>query len=610
MLNTNIIENCDEKLLEEQKRHLKEEIVCGDNTGHFAVFDIEAGCRKTRTAEEGLVELYKKGKKAILVRRTDNDCRESMKNINEMANREIAFAYNNEDVPTFNAYKINRILPDIPIVIITHQKYKVLMKNSEKRKMFSKGRTTLVIDEFMSTVHTISLGESDIQTYRELLKSDYILLQAFEKAMHQPIDFLITWNKENTERRFVTMTDTSPSKDFNKLIKLIGSNMTDETLTLWKQNIIQEINLNIGINRSLLDSIISVKILCEKLLEYKQLFVSMCLYCDKKLYTTDKRYNYWFLDNNIMLDASGELQSAYSLNYNVFSLEHCEKVLDHSKWRIINVPITTTTATKNRILNFYDVVNAELKKYDNDILVVGKKDEMYLIDVPEENKGYFGNITGSNQWYDKKNVAIIQTHNLSDVDYILKYLHYAKSEIDKDFLLASKCNGRAEKKIYSFKDARLEKIRIHWIASEIYQAIKRVNRNMKYDTDVLIFINNAEVIDLLKAQMVGCKLEVIEYENDQFIIEKSNQDEYIENLKKNSYASRFIDFLADIQNGLHTEYVDKNKRISKVKVREFLGLKTSGNFSNKVLNKTEVISYCEARNIDLSGQYIRLPKTS
>ena len=48
------IENCNTELLEEQKRQLKYEIVYGENEGHFAVFDIEAGCRKTRTAENNL----------------------------------------------------------------------------------------------------------------------------------------------------------------------------------------------------------------------------------------------------------------------------------------------------------------------------------------------------------------------------------------------------------------------------------------------------------------------------------------------------------------------------------------------------------------------------
>ena len=55
-MNTNI-ENCNTKLLEEQKKQLKHEIVYGENAGHFAVFDIEAGCRKTRTAERALVDL-------------------------------------------------------------------------------------------------------------------------------------------------------------------------------------------------------------------------------------------------------------------------------------------------------------------------------------------------------------------------------------------------------------------------------------------------------------------------------------------------------------------------------------------------------------------------
>lgn len=611
-MNTNI-ENCNLKVLERQKEQLMYEIVYGENAGHFAVFDIEAGCRKTRTAESALVNLYKIGKKALFVRRTDADCRESAQNINNLAGTNIAFAYNNEDVLPGDVVKVNKSLHTIPIVIITHQKYVVLMKDSSKQNLFARGRSTLIIDEFLSTINTISLGESDIGTYRALFNNDSVLLQAFEKAMHQPIDFLVAWNKQNTERKFVAVTDKSPSKDFNTLIKLIQANVSDELLKMWiqrirldinKEEIVKETN---SISISLLNSLYTVKTLCDQLLQYKQLFTSMCLYCDKKLYTTDKRYKYWYLDNNIMLDASGELQIAYSLNNEEFSLHHCEKVLDHSKWKIINIPVTTTTASKERIINFYDVVNSELKKYGDDILVIGKKDEMSLIDVPEENKGYFGNITGSNQWYDKKNVAIIQTHNLSDVDYILKYLHYAKSSIDETFPLSAKCNGRAEKRIYSFTDKRLEKVRVHWIASEIYQAIKRVNRNMKYDTDVLIFINNEEVIELLKSQLQNVNIEIIDYEKNTFAFENTKQDDYVESLKKNSYASKFIDFLAEIQNGMHREFVDQQNRISKVKAREYLGIKTSGNFSNKVLNKSEVISYCQARDINLSGQYIKLP---
>lgn len=607
-MNTNI-ENCNTELLDEQKQQLSYEIVYGENAGHFAVFDIEAGCRKTRTAEKALVELYKTGKKAILVRRTDNDCRESMQNINTMAGLDIAFAYNNEDVSVNNISRVNSLLPNIPIVIITHQKYTVLMKDSSKRKIFAMNRDTLIIDEFLSTINVISLGVSDLETYKALFRNDNILEPAFEKAMHQPIDFLTTWNKEDSTRRFITLTDKSPSKDFDRLIKLIRANVSNQVLKTWREKIFSNADTEIDVNFVLLNELCTVKVLCERISEYKQLFTGMCLYSDKKLHTTDKRNNYWFLDNNIMLDASGELQIAYSLKQDEFILQHCEKVLDHSRWKIINVPITTTTAVKDKILNFYDVVNRELKRYGSDILVVGKKDEMQMIDVPEENKGYFGNITGSNQWYDKKNVAIIQTHNLNDVDYILKYLHYAKNTIDKTFPLTCKCNGRAIKKIYSFTDVRLEKIRIHWLASEIYQAIKRVNRNMKYNTEVLIFINNEDVINLIRSQMKNCIVETVDYDSSMFIMEKSKQDDYVETLKQDSYASRFIDFLAEVQNGLHSELIDEKNRIQKAKVRDFLGIKTSSNFADKVLRKSEVISYCQARDIQFTGQYIRLPKT-
>ena len=98
-------------------------------------------------------------------------------------------------------------------------------------------------------------------------------------------------------------------------------------------------------------------------------------------------------------------------------------------------------------------------------------------------------------------------------------------------------------------------------------------------------------------------------DDDRFVIAKNRQDEYIEELQKESYATKFIDFLAEVQNGLHTDFVDDKKRISKVKVREYLGIKTSSNFNSKVLKKTEVIRYCEARSILLSGQYIKLPMT-
>ena len=85
-MNTKIA-NCNTELLEKQKNDLKNDIIYNNNSKGFIVYDIEAGCRKTRTAEEALAELaLNTDKQAIFVRLNNSDCRESVENINKLAN--------------------------------------------------------------------------------------------------------------------------------------------------------------------------------------------------------------------------------------------------------------------------------------------------------------------------------------------------------------------------------------------------------------------------------------------------------------------------------------------------------------------------------------------
>ncbi len=80
--------------MENQKDNLKSDILNNYNSNGFIVYDIEAGCRKTKTAEEALAELaLTTEKQAILVRPTISDCRESVDNMNRIAGSEIALAF-------------------------------------------------------------------------------------------------------------------------------------------------------------------------------------------------------------------------------------------------------------------------------------------------------------------------------------------------------------------------------------------------------------------------------------------------------------------------------------------------------------------------------------
>ncbi|MGB4660182.1 MAG: hypothetical protein WBI07_13455 [Mobilitalea sp.] len=596
------IENCNTELLEQQKDELRHEIIYGTNKDAFKIFDIEAGCRKTRTAEEALAEMVKlTDKNAILVRLNDNDCRESAKNINRIAEKEIAFAYNNEDVFWKDRNKVQKRFSKIRVLILTHQKYRALALDPGQRKKFIENRTVLVIDEFISNIKKITLSPSDINTYKILFKYDNILYETFLKSVYQLED---TLRRYNTGRKYTKVDDYAPMKNFSELRKLIKANITSDFLKKHIAEIILSSSQDI-INVSLLSELKTVNQLCDKMECIEEFYKHICITDNGTFYTTDRRINNWLLENNILLDASGELQIAYNLNNHMYKLMHYEKVLDHSEWNLINIKVNTTSAAKENMLSFYDVINNQVKKYDGDILVIGSKSELQYINLPEKNKGYFGNITGSNKWADKSHVAIIQTHNLNDIDYILTYLYYSNDYINELVKLSSHNSGRRSLRQFAFDDKNFEKVRNYWIASETYQAIKRVNRNMSKSTDALVFMNNDSVMELIKEQLRGCKAETLIIDEIKFNYINTKQDEYIKELQDNSYANKFIDLMVYLQSKTHPDLsIDEKNRITKKEVREHLGINTSGNFSNKVLSKTSVVSFCKIRGISIAGKYI------
>jgi hypothetical protein len=600
------IEHCNNQLLEEEKTELIQEIVYGSNKDYFNIVDIEAGCRKTRTAEVALAKLATDtDKSAIFVRPNIIDCFESAKKINAIAGKLVAYAYNSESVNKYNMTAVQKDFPNIRILIITHAKYFVLAVNRSMRNVFTKNRQVLVIDEFVDDVRKLSLSLMDINSYKKLFLSD-MEIETLYLEITCKLENAILASKE--DRSFLIITKDYISKNINQLLKYIRSNFTEPSLQVRIASTINEYGNTIS--PALLEQIKTKRQLCNKIAEIKEFYSQTCLYNQGTLYTTDSRYLPWLLDNNVMLDASGDLQIAYNLNNNLYHLENTPRVLDHSLWTLINVPVNTTTTGKSRIQNYYDIVNQYIEKYDlNDILVVGNQHELFKINVPQEHKAYFGNITGSNKWANLSNVAIIQTPNIDDTDYILKYIHYSKEFISSTLgKWATKSTGRNTLSRYQFKDARFEHIRTLWIAEQTYQAIKRVNRNMNHVTNVLIFMNNPDVIELLQKKLAGCKVKTLE-END-FIPQWNKQDKYIKSLQEKSYASKFKQLLAELIEGEHKEleYDSHYGLYTKKAIREYLGIRNPTLFSNKVLAKTDVITFCKIRNINTSGKYIKFAK--
>ncbi len=127
---------------------------------------------------------------------------------------------------------------------------------------------------------------------------------------------------------------------------------------------------------------------------------------------------------------------------------------------------------------YYEFIKQRLAQYNQDILVVCQKKEESILSEHFKHTAYFGNLIGSNQWVDIKNVAIVHTPNLNDFEYILTYLFYNKKHIETNITVSARRRGCQMCTQYKFDDRRFEEIRSRWIATEVYQAVKRVNRNI------------------------------------------------------------------------------------------------------------------------------------
>ncbi|MDU1180595.1 MAG: hypothetical protein E7K20_13715 [Clostridium sp.] len=165
--------------LKERQINYIENLVINDtnNIGQekFILLNNEAGMGKTTGTEKVLVKAAMQyNKKSILVRYSCDDGKESMERINSIAGKEIAFAYNTETKDLLKEFEFNKY----PILIITHQKYKLLSKRCDRRRDYTKGRSILVIDEEIDIIDPINISIKELADVEEKihqLKNSYII---------------------------------------------------------------------------------------------------------------------------------------------------------------------------------------------------------------------------------------------------------------------------------------------------------------------------------------------------------------------------------------------------------------------------------------------------
>jgi hypothetical protein len=140
---------------------------------------------------------------------------------------------------------------------------------------------------------------------------------------------------------------------------------------------------------------------------------------------------------------------------------------------------------------------------------------------------------------------------------------------------------------------KIEKLRQTTIASEIYQAIKRINRLNSQNAEVYFMNNDNEIIDIVISQFKN--INVKEYKLEEEIkYKETKMDLYNKKRQENSYAVAFIKLLSTLEKG----------KYKKSLLREQIGYKNNNTFARDVLNKIEVAEYMSANSIVTKGQSV------
>lgn len=571
-----VLSNCNLDKHKTQMEYLSSELLYGTNNYYFKVINPECGTGKTLTAETTFaLNGISPNNKVLFVRQFIKDCIGSANRLNEQAGNIKAFALNTNTVTKHEwNEKVKHEIENYDVLFITHEKYKALINDPISKKIITNGRGILVIDEFLNMAkdNELIINLEMINDFKNLLYYD-ALQDLYREITAEIKDYLLLTRPKNTFFNATTKPKVIERK-VNKLTQLIKTNLTVDYLQKHEY---------------------TMKGIIRKLHEIKQFYNQTCVCEFKNLYCTDRTQQYWLLpNNNIILDASGDLNMSYRLNP-IFILQKQARVLNHKNWTINIVPANSTKSKKNKSTNYYEIVNHAIDSLD-DPLVVGNKEEWNQTKFSGNHVDYFGNLVGSNKYMDLKDFVIAHTPNLPYRQYVLEYLYYSGKKFGNGSSWNCVIEGSGDFKVYRFANKDIEQYRQRHNANEIYQAIKRVNRSMQYQTNGYIFNNDKQVLNLVLKMLKHCKF-IEHYNPIEYTTAKDTRLKQInEDKKNNRLALKLINLLQEIRQSKHLTLQKKDGVYPKQTLREYLDIQSKSQFS-KLTKDSDIIDFCKRHNI-------------
>ncbi len=614
------IQNCNMQQLKVHRKNFIIDIINGQNNfkiynnkfvyfnkTKFKIEPRECGLGKTHDVLISLIHKYTNPnqKGSIYVAKTKRSGQEMVEQINKAFKEEIAFAINEDTIKS--KLDLNAKLKKFPVIAITQRYYEIIANNKSLIKKFQEGRDLLIIDEWFSLVSIKSFSLANISNIESRL-GNINLIEQFKEIVCELEETLSVI--DNKRHFFNAKTDKKIiKKKIHRLKKLISENLSNDFLA------------RLGSSK---------KKLINEIEEIFHFYNGTCLIENYILYTIDRTIAYWKLDNNFILDASAKLSGAYTLNTNLFNVQKYNSVLNYKHWNVIRIDENSTVSGRNKYSNYYSVIcqiAEDLGK--DDTLIVDNMDSSKR-NYRGYNATYFANLRSNNDYKTMKNVIIACTPYLPDREVVLEYLYFSdktycdeKENVDVFNNENSNWNGGRHGQIYELNNNDFENYRKQLVASEIYQAIKRVNRDMSQDTNVVIITKDDLVFDMLLEMLSNCNLvENSKYNSGNYRFNREKIRINIENnntLKtyEETYAEKTIMLFKNILKGnipqeiktINKKGLVEENRYKKKAIGQYIGIdyskkNASSIFCNKVLNKISVIEFMKVNKIVAKGQYL------
>lgn len=534
----------------------------------FIVYPFEAGSGKSRESQKFLGEMTKQyDYRALYVQRfiKDNQLQETVARINEFAEKEVAVGITGEDNKSKKSLK--RAV-EAQVLVCSHSMYKQFCRGLHPE--LTNNRQILIIDERMDLVERLSISIKDIgnlwgsfRLYKQGKFAEELAEILKEKFYHYSP---LIGSVSKKEMYHVNFSDKDYSIYYTAFDELISS-VVDK-------------------NQKML------------LLKVKNLIKNGGLFFENQFHTFEE-IHYLMLENNIVLDANGKFDETYKVFKELFSIQNQPPIFDYSQTTFHHFEVKTGKGNLDKYVDFFQNSLEQIEiSNGSQILFVTDKDSVekvkdalllkfaHIGDSLEEIEQclnvkleiqYFGTIIGRNDFKDFDKVVILKTPNYSYIDYSMLFLYYQT------------LGGKEVGNIQVFQHAEVEAIRKSIVAGEIYQAIKRINRDLTKRADIYLFCSNNEAVDIVLNQL----------QNVQYI----KQEMTIDSRRKKSNSkpkeqSTFDKKVALVQEAL-ADCAKKANSIRKKEFREQVGILDKHLFA-KILKTLD--SFLQANHIESQGQ--------